>query len=673
MSNPDNLRVRVVGKACLPLMLLTFVFALTLNTEAQPLPPPPDYTNALWNQAYPGHWYTSGAGHYFCIIHDMEGYYESTLSYFQQSNTDASVYYCVNSLQNGSDKMGHRENNPNDAPAGQITQMVREQYWAWHVSCWNPWMFGTEHEGFVDSPAWYSETMYEASAALQQHLCNGPNANTPPIPMDRNHIIGHDEWENPAWTNWMATNWPQIDTTCNNHTDPGPYWNWPHFMSLVCKPNILSQPLDQTVTQGQQVTFSLTVTNVGTNNPTTYQWMVDGSIIPDATNASLTLTDVQLGDAGLYSIVLSNAYSSVTSSNANLTVNGSITDLAVQPRPSSAIVTWNTDAPSDGEVDYGLTTNYEVGYTYDGDLVTNHIALLTGLIPGQTYYFDVISYDEDGNEAIATNFFVTATNIIVESIHASYSGVWVGDSSAPDRYSPTYYFASVAPAAPQASATFRPLILTPAQYDVYFWYSEGANRSKIAPMTASYNGGFVSTYVNETLKSGKWMLLASNVNMLAGTNGFVRLGNYTGESNKIVISDAVQWVYTPGQDQPVNGSVPAWWANYYFGTNAVDGSTIAANGYTVLNDYILGIAPDDPDTTLDFSLYQFNNGFQAMFYPWEGGRTYQLQSTTNPAHPVWQALTNLPVTTDDSGDGLITSTNAPLVPTFYRLSVQLTQ
>ncbi|HWF19716.1 MAG TPA: N-acetylmuramoyl-L-alanine amidase, partial [Verrucomicrobiae bacterium] len=589
----------------------------------------------------------------------------------QQSGTQASVYYCVNSLQNGSDNKGHAENNPNDAPAGEITQMVREAYWAWHVSCWNPWMFGTEHEGFVDSPVWYSEAMYQASAALQQHLCNGPNANTPPIPMDRNHIIGHDEWQNPAWTNWMATNWPQIDTTCNNHTDPGQYWNWPHFMSLVCMPKILSQPVDQTVTQGQPAMFSFSVTNVGTNNPTTYQWMLDGAIIPGATNATLNLANVQPGDAGSYSVVLSNAYSSVTSSVAALDVTAAITDLAVQPRPSSAIITWNTDSPSDSEVDYGLTTNYEAGYTYDGNFVTNHVALLTGLIPNQTYYFQVISFDGDGNEADATSSFSTANSIIVPSLRASYLGVWVNDSSAADRYSPIYKYASVGPAAPSESATFRPNILTPAQYDVYLWYSEGGNRSQLAPVTATFQNGYLSTVINETLKGGKWQLLTSNQSFAAGTNGFVRLGNYTGESNKIVISDAVEWVYTAGQDIPVNGNVPAWWANFYFGTNSVDGSAPAANGYSIMNDYILGIAPDDPDTTLDFSLAPYNNGFQATFYPWAGGRIYQLQSTTNLAHPVWQTLTNLPVTTDDFGDGLITSTNAPAVPTFYRLSVQL--
>src|SRR6266850_423707 len=108
----------------------------------------PDYAPAIWKPAYDGHWYTTGTGHNFCVIHDMEGYYLSTISYIQQSGTQVSVHYCVNSVQNGSDGT-HNENNPNDVAAGQITQMVREQYWAWHVLCWNRHTLGTEHEGFV--------------------------------------------------------------------------------------------------------------------------------------------------------------------------------------------------------------------------------------------------------------------------------------------------------------------------------------------------------------------------------------------------------------------------------------------------------------------------------------------------------------------------------------------
>src|SRR5258707_14407682 len=122
----------------------------------------PDYASAHW--VPPTNcvkWYTSGNGHHFCVIHDMEGFYEASISYLNRCDTDsngvynvdASVYYIVNGLQNGSDNLGHEENNTNDAPDGDITQSVRESNYAWHVSCRHQSMFGTEHEGWVTTPA----------------------------------------------------------------------------------------------------------------------------------------------------------------------------------------------------------------------------------------------------------------------------------------------------------------------------------------------------------------------------------------------------------------------------------------------------------------------------------------------------------------------------------------
>src|SRR5690242_17025242 len=97
-----------------------------------------DYGPAIWSPTCNPNYYTSGNGHHFCVIHDMEGYYLTTISTMDScSYSAASVYYCVNGLQDTS----------TDHPAGEITQLVREANYAWHVCCWNTWMFGTEHEG----------------------------------------------------------------------------------------------------------------------------------------------------------------------------------------------------------------------------------------------------------------------------------------------------------------------------------------------------------------------------------------------------------------------------------------------------------------------------------------------------------------------------------------------
>src|SRR4051794_17252165 len=45
-----------------------------------------DYGPAVW-KANCGQYYTSGNGHKFAVIHDMEGYYASTISYFQNCST----------------------------------------------------------------------------------------------------------------------------------------------------------------------------------------------------------------------------------------------------------------------------------------------------------------------------------------------------------------------------------------------------------------------------------------------------------------------------------------------------------------------------------------------------------------------------------------------------------
>jgi N-acetylmuramoyl-L-alanine amidase/FG-GAP-like repeat len=189
--------------------------AITTAVQAQP-----DYPPAIWRPVYSGHWYTSGNGHKFVVIHDMEGYYLSTISYFQQSGTQVSIHYMVNGLKD----------NASDAPAGEISQGVREAYYAWHALCWNTHSAGTEHEGFASNPAWYTEAMYQASAGLQRHLCDGYG-----IAKDRNHIVAHGQKSVPGWSAWAGPNLG-IDPNCNSHTDPGPNWDWNHFMVLINPP-----------------------------------------------------------------------------------------------------------------------------------------------------------------------------------------------------------------------------------------------------------------------------------------------------------------------------------------------------------------------------------------------------------------------------------------------------
>ena len=584
-----------------------------------------------------------------------------------QGSSYASVYYCVNSLHNGSDNQGHAENNPNDAPIGEITQMVREQYWAWHVSCWNLYMFGTEHEGFVDSPVWYSETMYEVSAALQNHLCTTYN-----IPIDRNHIIGHNEWQNPAWTSWMATNWPQIDTTCNDHTDPGQYWNWSHFMQLIVAGNgplILTQPTNVTAIEGDLVTFTVTVTN----NPTSYQWFFNTTnLIVGATNASFVISNVPLTAAGLYSVTVSNTNNFVISSNALLTVTPFIviSNVVAMPHRYNAIITWNTGTNSTSQVAYDVTPALGNLTTLDTNLVTSHGVMLSGLTANTPYYFQVTSTASGRQASSGVGTFSTDPSLILTSGNASYSGVWTIASAASDKYSDYYEYAGTASGSDTAQATFRPAIVTPGQYDVYLWYSEGTNRSQAAPVTVGYQGGSAQSFMDETANGGSWQLLAAGKNFAAGTNGYVRLGNGTGESGRVVIADAVRLVYSSGQDTATNGTVPGWWANFYFGTNVNPAFDPDSDGYSTYAEYILGTSPTDPNSHFTVSALPTAKGFQFTFSPWRDGRLYQVQSSAGLINPVWTTIPGLTVVSTN-GQGIISFTNGAASNSFYRLSAAM--
>ncbi|MFG3166138.1 N-acetylmuramoyl-L-alanine amidase [Streptomyces sp. NPDC048200] len=153
----------------------------------------PDYPSALWVPASTSN-YAVGrtASISKVVIHVTQGSYAGTISWFQNPTAEVSAHYVVRSSD------------------GQITQMVRDKDTAWHARSGNATGIGIEHEGYIDDPTWFTDAMYRSSAALTAYLCNRYG-----IPKDRAHIVGHSE------------------VPGNDHTDPGPNWNWTYYMQLV--------------------------------------------------------------------------------------------------------------------------------------------------------------------------------------------------------------------------------------------------------------------------------------------------------------------------------------------------------------------------------------------------------------------------------------------------------
>jgi hypothetical protein len=87
---------------------------------------------------------------------------------------------------------------------------------------------------------------------------------------------------------------------------------------LPIAPSIQTQPQNQTVTAGNSVQFSVTASG---RPAVTYQWNLNGAAISGATGNSYSVSSAQAGNAGNYTVVVSNVMGSVTSSVAMLTVN----------------------------------------------------------------------------------------------------------------------------------------------------------------------------------------------------------------------------------------------------------------------------------------------------------------------------------------------------------------
>ncbi len=103
-----------------------------------------------------------------------------------------------------------------------------------------------------------------------------------------------------------------------------------HSLALVgdASPVITGQPMNQTAMLTREATFR--VLAVG-SRPLRYYWFHNGTLLPGANAAALTLTDIEMSDAGLYHAIVSNVYGAVTSSPAMLTPVEPPLFVSVQP------------------------------------------------------------------------------------------------------------------------------------------------------------------------------------------------------------------------------------------------------------------------------------------------------------------------------------------------------
>jgi N-acetyl-anhydromuramyl-L-alanine amidase AmpD len=188
-----------------------------------------DYPPAVWD---PSPNYTANRPYTTrIVIHVTQGSFAGSVSWLKNPQSNASAHYVIRSSD------------------GYIVQLVKEKDKAWHARCWNSFTLGIEHEGYIENPSvWFTPVMYLESSKLVRNMVNRWA-----VPVDSNHIIGHNFWQQPQWPivrqEWDFATYDPVSTyptSCNNHTDPGPGWDWNHYLKLIrgdsTPPTITSTP-----------------------------------------------------------------------------------------------------------------------------------------------------------------------------------------------------------------------------------------------------------------------------------------------------------------------------------------------------------------------------------------------------------------------------------------------
>ncbi len=184
-----------------------------------------DYPGAVWEPAASCNFGERAEPITAVVIHDTEGSFAGSLSWFQNCQAGSSAHYLIRSSD------------------GYIVQLVRESDKAWHARDANRYSIGIEHEGYASNPDYYTDTMYKTSAALVRNICDRYDAIGSHYVFYRDtlddgtaldyglHELGGD---NPSTGKSYCVRICGHQHLYNqSHTDPGPYWNWNYYYKLI--------------------------------------------------------------------------------------------------------------------------------------------------------------------------------------------------------------------------------------------------------------------------------------------------------------------------------------------------------------------------------------------------------------------------------------------------------
>jgi hypothetical protein len=351
-------------------------------------------------------------------------------------------------------------------------------------------------------------------------------------------------------------------------------------------PVIVQQPQSITVVEGMTTNLSVVV-----SSPTTvsYQWRHGSNAIPNATGATLVLTNIQLNQGGNYSVAIFNGGGSTFSASVVLTVRA-LPVITVQPQPQFVL-------PG---------TNFMISVSATG----------TGPLRYQWRF-------NGSGIAGATASSISYANAAL-FVHAGFYDVLVSDDVGTARSLPASLNVRVLPV-----ITNQPMAQTVLQYQTarfsviagpdhpmlpinYRWLRQGVNFLSNAPPT----------------------LVITNVQPNQAGSFRVTVTNLAGNANSSSV------ILTVLPDADADGLPDAWETNYFGNaTNASAAADSDEDGMFNLGEYIAGTDPLDALSVLKLTLTTTNTGL--LTFVAQPTISYTLQYRTNLNSAAWNNITSI--------------------------------
>ena len=422
-----------------------------------------------------------------------------------------------------------------------------------------------------------------------------------------------------------ARDWTGIDENSNGIPD---WWEYEHPSGLP--PVIIAQPANQTVVQGNDVTFSVGVSS-NSAIPLSYQWYFNGTnIIPWATANAYTKLVAVPADAGTYDVAVTNMAGAITSSNATLTV---IVPPIFTRQPTNLTVNLTSNATFSASVNSNSTIPLSYQWLWNGNVLagaTNASLTVANVQATNVGYYSVIVTNAAGtNNSMEASLTVTMLSAGLTNTSAlKINGAAVYTNTADGRV------LELTPAITnQAGSAFfltRVTLTSNASFSTFFSFRMSKRGGILNGESDNITGADGIVFVVQTL--------TNNVGATGGGMGYYGITN----------SAAVE--FDTWFNSGTNGNGPTFDPQLPSGQTNANGSTgdgnhvgIDYNGFiTNALTVLKGITTNGYGVVYKHITNDMNDG--NVWYAWidYSGATSNLEVrlSTNSARPVTPTLTN---------------------------------